>query len=54
MAEIWVNTDKIHLFDPGSGENLTLDTGHAGQVPDANAMRAAEDVAHRQDDASST
>jgi multiple sugar transport system ATP-binding protein len=53
-AEIWVNTDKIHLFDPGSGENLTLDSSHAGQVPDANAMRAAEEVGREQDETSST
>ncbi|HET6666234.1 MAG TPA: sn-glycerol-3-phosphate ABC transporter ATP-binding protein UgpC [Marmoricola sp.] len=32
-AEIWVNTSKIHLFDPTSGENLTVDREHAGRIP---------------------
>ena len=31
-AEIWVNTKKIHLFDPGTGENLTVDHEHAGRL----------------------
>ncbi|WP_340540991.1 ABC transporter ATP-binding protein [Nocardioides sp. GXZ039] len=31
-AEIWVNTDKIHLFDPGTGENLTVDKERAGRL----------------------
>jgi multiple sugar transport system ATP-binding protein len=22
-AELWVDTDKIHLFDPSTGESLT-------------------------------
>jgi multiple sugar transport system ATP-binding protein len=25
-ADLWVDTDKLHLFDPESGRNLTLDT----------------------------
>jgi len=53
-AEIWVNTDRIHLFDPGTGENLTLDTSHAGQVPDAKAMQAANEAGRQQDETSST
>ena len=53
-AEIWVNTDRIHLFDPGTGENLTLDPSHAGQVPDAQAMQAAEEVGRQQDETSTT
>ncbi len=52
-AEIWVDTSRIHLFDPGTGDNLTLDPSRAGQVPDANAMEAAEEVAREQDGASS-
>ena len=32
-AEIWVDGTKIHLFDPDSGENLTVDHDHAGRVP---------------------
>ncbi|MGA8847998.1 MAG: sn-glycerol-3-phosphate ABC transporter ATP-binding protein UgpC [Nocardioides sp.] len=31
-AEIWVNTEKIHLFDPGTGENLTVDRENAGRL----------------------
>jgi multiple sugar transport system ATP-binding protein len=53
-AEIWVNTDRIHLFDPGTGENLTLDTSHAGQVPDAKAMQAANEAGRQQGETSST
>src|SRR4051794_31452713 len=32
-AEIWVDGSKIHLFDPGTGENLTLDHENAGRIP---------------------
>jgi multiple sugar transport system ATP-binding protein len=32
-AEIWVDGTKIHLFDPESGDNLTVDHDHAGRVP---------------------
>ncbi|KAJ1684721.1 hypothetical protein LUZ63_019992 [Rhynchospora breviuscula] len=32
-AEIWVDTSKIHLFDPSTGENLTLDASNAGSSP---------------------
>jgi multiple sugar transport system ATP-binding protein len=32
-ATIWVDSDKIHLFDPGTGDNLTVDTSAAGTVP---------------------
>ncbi|WP_134764809.1 sn-glycerol-3-phosphate ABC transporter ATP-binding protein UgpC [Nocardioides sp. 1609] len=31
-AEIWVNTKKIHLFDPQTGENLTVDKERAGRL----------------------
>jgi hypothetical protein len=44
----------MHLFDPGTGENLTLDSSRAGTVPDANAMEAAEEVAREQDQAGSS
>jgi multiple sugar transport system ATP-binding protein len=33
-AEIWVDTSKMHLFDPASGENLTVDLERAGRVPE--------------------
>jgi multiple sugar transport system ATP-binding protein len=32
-AEIWVDTSKMHLFDPSTGENLTLDADNAGEIP---------------------
>ncbi len=33
-AEIWLDATKLHLFDPASGENLTVDREHAGEIPD--------------------
>jgi len=33
-AEIWVDGTKIHLFDPESGDNLTVDRDHAGRIPE--------------------
>ena len=50
-AEIWVNTARMHLFDPSTGENLTLDAEHAGEVPDAQAMEVAEEIGRQQDEA---
>jgi multiple sugar transport system ATP-binding protein len=41
-AEIWVDGSKIHLFDPATGENLTVDREHAGRIPDG-AMEDAAD-----------
>ncbi|MBO0844875.1 MAG: sn-glycerol-3-phosphate ABC transporter ATP-binding protein UgpC [Nocardioides sp.] len=32
-AEIWVDTSQIHLFDPSTGENLTVDKSAAGTIP---------------------
>jgi multiple sugar transport system ATP-binding protein len=34
-AEIWVDARKIHLFDPATGENLTVDRENAGTIPEA-------------------
>ncbi|MEU0312572.1 sn-glycerol-3-phosphate ABC transporter ATP-binding protein UgpC [Nocardioides sp. NPDC006273] len=31
-AEIWVDGRRIHLFDPSTGENLTVDHEHAGRI----------------------
>jgi multiple sugar transport system ATP-binding protein len=44
-AEIWVDGTKIHLFDPTSTDNLTVDMSRAGRIPakeDPQAMEAAE------------
>jgi multiple sugar transport system ATP-binding protein len=40
-AEIWVDTSKMHLFDPSTGENLTVDLEQAGEIPMAATGRAA-------------
>ena len=47
-AEIWVDATKIHLFDPATGENLTVDESRAGRIPereDPKAMAQAEKMA---------
>ncbi len=42
-AELWLDTRKIHLFDPGTGENLTRDAAAgAALTEEANAARAEE------------
>jgi multiple sugar transport system ATP-binding protein len=33
QAEIWMDASKLHLFDPSTGENLTVDREHAGTIP---------------------
>ncbi len=48
-AEIWVDGSKIHLFDPSSGANLTLDKSAAGTF-DEDAMSKTQDAAHVQDE----
>src|ERR671912_91826 len=40
-AEIWVDGTKIHLFDPSTGDNLTVDHDSAGRIP-AREQKAAE------------
>ncbi len=49
-AEIWVDASKIHLFDPATGENLTVDESRAGRIPereDPKAKAQAEKMADR-------
>jgi multiple sugar transport system ATP-binding protein len=42
-AEIWVESSKMHLFDPATGENLTVDTSSAGTIPtDTSTEKVAE------------
>ncbi len=36
-AEIWIDASKMHLFDPSTGENLTVDREHAGSIGEAAA-----------------
>jgi multiple sugar transport system ATP-binding protein len=45
-AEIWVDGSKIHLFDPVSGDNLTVDSSAAGTVP---GETSTEEVAAQQE-----
>jgi multiple sugar transport system ATP-binding protein len=46
-AEIWVDTSQVHLFDPATGENLTLDKSAAGTVPtDSGNAAAAQQPQH--------
>ncbi|MBE7323904.1 sn-glycerol-3-phosphate ABC transporter ATP-binding protein UgpC [Nocardioides sp. Y6] len=33
-AQIWVDSSKMHLFDPQTGENLTVDLERAGRIPE--------------------
>ena len=39
-AEIWVDGSKIHLFDPGTGENLTVDRERAGRITELDKQGA--------------
>jgi multiple sugar transport system ATP-binding protein len=50
-AEIYVNSDRMHLFDPATGENLTVDQAAAGTVPSGDPMAQASEAADRQDEA---
>ncbi|HYF71825.1 MAG TPA: TOBE domain-containing protein, partial [Nocardioides sp.] len=44
-AEIWVDGSKIHLFDPSTGDNLTVDHEHAGRIEGHAMADAAEQPA---------
>jgi multiple sugar transport system ATP-binding protein len=42
-AELWVDSSKMHLFDPATGENLTVDPSAAGTSPaDTSTSKVAE------------
>jgi len=45
-AEIWVDSSKIHLFDPATGENLTVDESAAGISP---SDTSTAEIADKQD-----
>jgi multiple sugar transport system ATP-binding protein len=45
-AEIWVDASKVNLFDPTSGENLTVDSSAAGTIP---SDTSTQEVAEKQD-----
>jgi multiple sugar transport system ATP-binding protein len=51
-AELWLDTRKVHLFDPESGENLTRDARAGAELTEeANAARAEEIAMARENDA---
>jgi multiple sugar transport system ATP-binding protein len=41
-ADIWINAAKMHLFDPATGENLTVDRSKAGVIPGDKGASQAE------------
>ncbi|WP_107704668.1 ABC transporter ATP-binding protein [Nocardioides allogilvus] len=43
-AEIYVDASKMHLFDPSTGENLTVDESRAGRIPEREDPRAAQEA----------
>ncbi|WP_248580677.1 sn-glycerol-3-phosphate ABC transporter ATP-binding protein UgpC [Nocardioides sp. InS609-2] len=52
-AEIWIDATQIHLFDPSTGENLTVDREKAGRIPgadDPTAQAQAEQMADHGDE----
>ena len=32
-VKVWMDASKVHLFDPSSTDNLTVDLTHAGRIP---------------------
>ena len=50
-AQLWLDTRKVHLFDPQSGENLTRDAeAGAALTEEANTARAEEIAMAREND----
>jgi multiple sugar transport system ATP-binding protein len=37
-VKIWMDAAKVHLFDPSSTENMTVDLSHAGRIPAHEAL----------------
>ena len=49
-ADLWLDTRRLHLFDPKTGENLTLDAAEGARLTEeANAERAEEIESARQE-----
>ena len=44
-AELWLDTRKIHLFDPETGENLTRDPEAGAELTEEANERRAEEIA---------
>ena len=40
-AKIWMDTSKMHLFDPETQDNLTVDLANAGRIPSREEEQAA-------------
>jgi multiple sugar transport system ATP-binding protein len=41
--EFWLDLRRVHVFDPESGENLTVDTVEGGDEADRQAEPVAEE-----------
>ncbi|MFC6933137.1 hypothetical protein ACFQHO_24210 [Actinomadura yumaensis] len=49
-AELWINTSRLHIFDPATGENLTRDEARVTELADhATRVREAQRRAQRPD-----
>ena len=44
-AELWLDTRKIHIFDPETGENLTRDPEAGAELTEEANERRAEEIA---------
>ncbi|MFC8302898.1 ABC transporter ATP-binding protein [Specibacter sp. NPDC057265] len=48
-AELWLDTRRIHLFDPKTGENLTRDAEEGARLTEEAGQERAEEIAAAQD-----
>jgi multiple sugar transport system ATP-binding protein len=53
-AEIWLDTRKLHLFDPETGDNLTRDEAAGAALTEEANQERAEEIANAQGDGSNT
>ena len=49
-AELWLDTRKVHLFDPETGENLTRDPEAGAELTEEANERRAEEIAMARED----